>query len=164
MSFAFDGLATDKKGAAAAEMALVLPFLTVMLFGSFELGKYFMDAHRAQQAVRDGARYAGRQGFVDMPCGGPAANEPAINNLVRTGTTAPGGTPRLSYWTNPATITVTITCSTGQTYSSAGIYAAATGGARRVTVNATIPYTTLFGFRLSGANINAQSESAVMGI
>jgi hypothetical protein len=62
-------LATNKRGAAAAEMAIILPLLVTLMFGSFEVGKYFLDAHRVQQAVRDGARFAGRQGFVDMPCG-----------------------------------------------------------------------------------------------
>lgn len=160
----FHHLATDKRGAAAAEMAIVLPLLVTLLFGSFELGKYFLDAHRVQQAVRDGARFAGRQGFVDMPCGGTATADAQIKNLVRTGTTASGGTPRLTYWTNPATITVTITCASTGTYSAAGIYTIVAGGARRVTVNATVPYDSLLGLRLTGANINARSESAVMGI
>lgn len=157
-------LVTEKRGAAAAEMALVVPLLVTLLFGSFEMGKYFLDAHRVQQAVRDGARFAGRQGFVDMPCGGTATADPQIRNLVRTGTTASGGTPRLTYWTNPATITVTITCDSTGTYSAAGIYTIVSGGARRVTVSAIVPYDSLLGIRLTGANINASSESAVMGI
>lgn len=157
-------LLRDRRGAAAAEMALVLPLLMVLMFGSFELGKFFLDAHTVQKAVRDGARYAARQPFGEMPCGGPAADETEIRNLVRTGTTAPGGTPRIGYWTDPATITISISCDTTGTYSAAGVYRVVAGGARRVTVNASVPYDTLLGLQLGGATVNAQSESAVMGI
>lgn len=154
----------DRSGAAAAEMGLVVPLLLLVMFGSFELGRYFLDAHTAQKAVRDGARYAGRQSFSEMPCGGTATDEAAIKNLVRTGTTASGGVARLAYWTNPATITITITCDSSGTYSAAGIYTVVAGGARRVTVSASIPYSNLFGFPLNIATVNARSESAVMGI
>lgn len=154
---------SDRNGAAAAEMALVLPLLLVLLFGSFEMGKYFLDAHTVQKAVRDGSRFAGRQPFSEMPCGGPAADETQIRNLVRTGNVN-GGNPRISYWTNPATITVTVACDSGGTYSNAGIYTAVGGGARRVTVSASIPYTSLFGLSFGGTQVNAQSQAAVMGI
>jgi len=154
----------DSRGAAAAELAMLLPFLILLMFGSFETGKFFLDSHTIQKAVRDGARYAARQSFTNMPCGGTATNETAIRNLVRTGTTQSGGTPRVTYWTDPATITVTITCDTGQTYSSAGLYTAVAGGARRVRVSALVPYNTLFGITLGSASVQARSEAAVMGI
>jgi hypothetical protein len=47
-------------GAAAAEMVMVLPFLLVLLFGSAELGNYFLDDSGLLKQVRDGARYASR--------------------------------------------------------------------------------------------------------
>ena len=157
-------LMRENRGAAAAEMALVLPFLVALMYGAFETGKYFLDAHTVQKAVRDGARYAARQSFTEMPCGGTATDETDIKDLVRTGTTADGGTARLSYWTNPATITVTIVCDTTGTYSTAGIYAGATGGARRVTVFADVPYDSLFGITTSSISVRGQSQAAVMGI
>ena len=52
-------LASDD-AAAAAEMALVVPLLVILMFGSFELGRYFLDEHVVVKAVRDGARYASR--------------------------------------------------------------------------------------------------------
>ena len=48
-------------GAAAAELALALPLLLVLICGSVELGNYFLDEHRLIKAVRDGARFAARQ-------------------------------------------------------------------------------------------------------
>ena len=157
-------LVENRSGAAAAEMALVLPLLLTLLFGSFELGRYFLDSHVVAKAVRDGARFAGRQPFLEMPCGGPAADETDIKDVVRTGTTTDGASARLGYWTNPATITVTIACDSTAAYATSGIYTNATGGARRVTVTAAVPYVTLFGFGLGNLTVPGRSESAVMGI
>src|SRR3546814_9752890 len=78
-------LARDRSGAAAAEMALVSPMLIILMFGSFELGNYFLDEHVVLKAVRDGARYAARQNFTTMPCSGTPTADAAIKNLVRYG-------------------------------------------------------------------------------
>jgi Flp pilus assembly protein TadG len=162
----------DRRGAAAAEMALVAPLLVTIMFGSLELGKYFWDEHLVTKAVRDGARFASRQGFATMPCGSTATNETQIKNLVRFGKTTVTGAdkPRLHYWTSNATITVSITC-----YANAGV-----GGARVydgiyttrpnvpiVRVRAAVPYTPIlgsFGFNASGLSLNAYSESTVFGL
>lgn len=146
---------------------MITPLFLVLMFGSFELGKYFLDEHVVAKAVRDGARYAGRQKFTAMPCGGTSSSETQIKNIVRFGNTAGTGSPRLSYWTSPATITVAISCPdpTGATYT--GIYTGLVGGARRVLVTATVPYNSLFGnlgFATEGFTVVAQSDAAVMGI
>jgi Flp pilus assembly protein TadG len=156
---------SNKDGVAAAETAMLTPILLVLLFGAFEMGKYFLDEHVLMKAVRDGARYAGRQSFASMPCGGTATNEAAIKNFVRFGNIAGTGNPRLPYWTNNSTITITITCDSSGTYS--GIYAGLTGGAKRVLVNASIPYGSLFGaigFDATTLNVVGQSHAAVTGI
>lgn len=154
----------DRSGVAAAEMAMVTPLLLVLMFGTFEMGKYFMDMHVVAKGARDGARFAARQPFLEMPCNGTATDEADIKDLVRTGTTTDGAAPRLHYWTNPATITVTITCDSTAAYTTSGIYTNATGGARRVTVTAIVPYATLFGFPFGGVNVRGRSDAAVMGI
>ena len=160
-------LIASENGAAAVEMALVPPLLLTLMFGSFELGNYFMDNHVVAKAVRDGARYASRQGFSNMPCGGTATNETQIKTLVRTGSLT-GVTPKLPGWTNPdTTIFVTITCNTGNSYSDKGIYSGMTGGAPVVTVTAAVPYNSLFGavgFNATNLTINARSQAPVMGI
>ena len=162
----------DRSGAAAAEMALVAPLLVTIMFGSLEVGKYFWDEHLVTKAVRDGARFASRQSFANMPCGGSATNETQIKNLVRYGKTTVTGAdkPRLFYWTSNATIFVTITC-----YANAGV-----GGSRVyngvyttrpdvpvVRVRAAVPYTPIvgsFGFDAIGLSLNAYSESTVFGL
>lgn len=162
----------DRRGAAAAEMALVAPMLAVLMFGSLEMGKFFWDEHVVLKAVRDGARFASRQKFADMPCGGTATNETAIKNLVRYGKPVVTGSdkPRLHYWTSNSTITVTINC-----YDNAG-----TAGARVydgiyttratvpvVEVKAEIPYDAIvgaIGVDTASLELNAKSEATVFGI
>jgi len=153
-----------RSGAAAAEMVLVMPFLLILMFGAFELGRYFLDQHVALKAMRDGARFAARQKFANMPCNGQPSNADQIRNLIRFGNVAGTGSPRLSYWTSGAGITFTITCTSG-TWS--GIYEDNPQGAPVVTVTAVIPYVSLFGslgFDVSGLQLQAEAQSAVMGI
>src|SRR3546814_14553595 len=63
----------------------------ILMFGSFELGIYFLDEHVVLKAVRDGARYAARQNFTTMPCSGTPTADAAIKNLVRYGNIAGSG-------------------------------------------------------------------------
>jgi len=63
-------LRANRSGAAAAEMALVTPLLMALLFATMEGSRYFLDEHVVLKAVRDGARFASRQTFSAMPCGG----------------------------------------------------------------------------------------------
>src|SRR5687767_4506400 len=83
-------LACDRAGTAAAEMALSLPLLLILLFGSFELGYYFLSEHVVQKAVRDAARYASRLPMSSYPSCDPvtgvtAAAREDIQKLARTG-------------------------------------------------------------------------------
>lgn len=161
----------DRRGTAAAEMALVTPLLVGLMFGSLELGKYFWDEHLVVKAVRDGARYSTRQSFASMPCGGTAANESQIQNVVRFGkpVVTVADKPLLYYWTNPATITVTIDCYDNAGVNGARIYDGVyTGRATvpRVTVRASVPYSPLVGVLgiRTGLYLNASSQATVFGL
>lgn len=174
------GLFKEQSGSSAAEMALVTPLLIALMFGSFELGNYFLSEHVVVKAVRDGARYAGRLGFSNYGCtsvstgnvpGGTVVTD--TRNLVRTGQLASGGSARLRGWTDPASINVTYDCvtPTSVTPSYSGIYDGmsyipvikveiATDNAHR------LGYQSLFnklGFDSSALYLNAKSQSAVMG-
>ena len=172
MLAALASLWSDRRGAAAAEMALVTPFLVVLMFGSFELGKYFLDEHVVVKAVRDGARFAARQSFATMPCGGSPANDTQIKNLVRYGKVTVTGTdqPRLQYWTSPATITVTIDCYDNSGDDGARVYGGVyseRASVPHVRVSATVPYQPLvgaIGFNATGLSLNASNQAPVFGI
>ena len=159
----------DQRGAAAAEMALVTPLLLTLMFGSVELGNYFMNEHILVKAVRDGARFAARQSFTNYDgCSGSPGGSVVSDTktLVMTGLLS-GGANKLRNWSN-TTISVTMNCSTmAGTETMLGIYRGRAGGAPRVTVSATVPYQPVlaaFGFTGIGFNLNASQNAAVMGI
>jgi Flp pilus assembly protein TadG len=150
----------DTHGAAAAEMAMIAPFLIVLTFGSLELGKYFWDSHVLAKAVRDGARYAARQRFSEYSA--CAASGTVVTNtraVTMTGLVS-GGTPHLSGWTDATTVAVTAACGPTSTYE--GIYKQLGSGPPIVTVQATVPFAT-FGFT-TGLMLRARSQAAVTGI
>lgn len=154
----------DKSGAAAAEMALVTPLLMIIIFGAFEVGNFFWNEHVVIKAVRDGARFAGRQPFTKFSCADITDPTVAtqIKNMTRTGLTT-GGTARVPGWTD-AQVSISVSCNATTTQ---GIYANHAGGAPRVTVSTTLPYTPFFGtlgFNTTGLNLSASAQSAVMGI
>lgn len=156
----------NQKGTAAAEMALVTPLLMVLMFGSFELGKYFWDNHVVAKAVRDGARFASRQSFDNFDCTGTTVSNAvrdSTRNLTRTKQIASGGTARLYGWTDGMT-TVTLRCDTSGTYAA---FYSGMSGVPVVRVTATVPYNSILGsigFNTVGLNLSANSEVPVMGI
>lgn len=167
----FPALIKSRNGSAAVEMALVMPMLLTLMFGSFELGNYFLENHVVAKAVRDGARYAARRSFADYTsC---AASDDVITktrNLTRTGQIT-GGASRIYGWTDPETITISVSCNGSYT---GGIYNGITNtvgssitGAPVITVTADVPYHSLFGsigFSSSSLILRGRSQAAVMGI
>ena len=161
-------------GAAAAEMVMVLPFLLVLLFGSAELGNYFLDDHGLLKQVRDGARYASRLPLeANYTCPNTVAPtaETLIENVVKTGTVDGTGAGRFDtgYWGRACSgvaqpITVTIRCVPEGDYG--GIYSSLDGDIPVVKVSAAIGYRSVLGsLGLPTADLclRAESESAVIG-
>jgi Flp pilus assembly protein TadG len=162
-------LGPSQSGAAAVEMALVLPVLLALMFGSVELGNYFMNEHSLVKAVRDGARFAARQNFSTYTActGEPGGSTVAdTKNVVINGYLSGGAaiTPNIS----ASDITVETGCaasSGGQTML--GIYRGRATGAQIVTVSATVDYRSvlgLMGFSGLGLTLNASSQAAVTGL
>ena len=156
------------RAAAAAEMALVTPMLIILMFGSFELGNYFLSEHVVAKAVRDGARYAARRPFADFSCPSSVATDVVdkTRNITRTGQIANGGAARLVNWTTPATVSVTLSCTTISGGNYSGIYKGMVD-LPKVKVSATVPYRSLFnnlGFTSSTLNLVSESEATVQGL
>lgn len=156
-------LAADSRASAAAEMALVLPLLLLLMFGSFELGNYFLSEHAVQKGVRDASRYASRLPISSYPgCDPTGPVELQIKRVARTG--RPDGTDaRVAGWTDAATV-VELACDTSGTH--AGIYTVYPfpDGVPTITVKAAVPYLSLFGTLGLGdpsLTLNAQSQSAI---
>lgn len=164
----------NPRGAAAAEMALVLPILLALFFGAIELGNYFRSEHILLKGVRDGAVYAARQEIpVNYDCGGgaPAVPSTVTNNtktLVRTGALS-GGDDLLPLWDDGSTtFTVSFNCVTaaGGTNLS-GIYLVNGNQIPVVTVDASLPYRSVLGalgISKLGLRLKAAQQAAATGI
>lgn len=169
-------LIRDRDGAAAVEMVFVLPLLMIIMLGSVELGNYFYNEHTLIKSVRDGARFAARQGMSNYTTCTGSPPQTVIDDtkmVVRKGTLDSSAPDLLPSW-GSATFSMSISCTTslndgaGGTYAPAGIYANLGGGAPTVRVTATIPYRpilgTPFGFSGSGLSVTATQTAAVAGI
>jgi Flp pilus assembly protein TadG len=165
-------LLRNRSGAAAAEMALVIPFLLVLTFGAVDLGNYFLSEHVVDKAVRDASRYAARLPLADYTsCTVPSAGtaEQQTQRVARFGDPSGSGNQRLAGWTADSMTTLRIDCydaSSGNDWATGGIYTDFPTGAPVVTVTATVPYHALFGmvgFGSMSFNLYAQSQAAVIG-
>lgn len=171
----FSGLLSRcESGAASVELALCLPFVMAVMFGSFEAGNYMLTEHKVIKGVRDGARYAARQPFEYYTACGPNLNNPSITgmptaasieqnieNVTLTGVPSGGGI-RVKGW-DAADITVTVSCDTTR---NTGLYSDR-GAAPKVLVATNVPYPSILGtlgFNTNGAVVRAQAEAAVMGL
>ena len=138
----FTRLGADRRGASLLEMTFITPMLIFLALGIVEFGRAFQQHHIMNKAMRDAARYLAR---VPVSCPAGSATGSVTNSAdVTTAKNlalndAPtGGSPRVSYWTNPASITVQVDCFDN------------TAGAYRgepeiplITVSAAVPYQDL---------------------
>lgn len=181
----FLALMRSERGAAAAEMAVVTPFLVIILAGLAETGYYFYAQHRLVESVRDAARYAARQDFANYnncPSGSgttdiSGSTLAADAQLVaRKGSLDASLTDRLWGWSqtggNAPTFTVSYQCfatatgSSGTAQNMSGIYDDVPGGAPVVTVDAQLAHNGVFaavGFDIA-TQLNAQSSASVAGL
>ena len=155
------------RGAAAAQLALILPLAILMLFTSIEAGHYFYQEHQVVKGLRDGARFAARHSFDDINCRSGAFIDPTlaanVKTLSRTGKLS-GGSARVSGWAD-SDITVTVSCPAGA-QATTGIYSA-TESAPQVNVATRLQYDSLFnglGVITDSFTLNAEQQATVMGI
>lgn len=167
-------LLRNETGGAAAEMALLVPLLTVILFASLEGGHFLWSEHKLLKGVRDGARFAGRQSFLDVDCASNAFADSAVTDAVvavtRTGfidgdnpSVTGSDNPVISGWAEDQ-VTVAVECDDTLT---TGIYRELSSGAPRVTVSASVDYPSLFGavgFDALNLTLNGEAQAAVMGL
>lgn len=160
----------NNRGAAAAEFALMVPLMVIMIFAGLEGGYYMFSEHKVIKAVRDGARFAGRQQFSIFDCDAGAITDSLvvanIKNVTRTGTIDASAAPVVPGWDDNATeVDIDVTCVSSS--DIAGIYSDEASGAPIVTVSAKVPYPTLFGpiaLGLNDTDLNASAQAAVMGL
>ena len=171
------------RGTAAAELALVMPFLLTLMFGAVELGNLFMDEHALEKQVRNGARYASRL-EIDENYSCPAtvfadADATAkVINVTKNGVVDGTGNPRWTgYWSRTCpgqqALTVSVRCvnkdqiDVGDTGNS-GIYTSLGGTTIPVVkVAGAVRYRSVIstlGFDVVDMCLRAESELPVQGI
>lgn len=169
-------LIPDLRGSAAAEMAMVTPLLLALMFGSMELGNYFLQQHAVTKAVEDGSRYASRLTLnATYACPGSvfqdASYDQHIKNVTKTGTVGGTGTGRFdsSFWGRDCpggtALTVSVRCVPKGSY--AGIYVALPTSIPVVKVSANVRYQSVLstlGLKSTSLCLKAESESAVTGL
>jgi Flp pilus assembly protein TadG len=152
----------DVRGSAAAEFALILPLMLVLVFSFYEAGRVFWSYNIVQSSARDAARYAGRLAVTCTGSSGAfddAGSEAAIQNLARTGTVDGSGDPLVPNWTDNSTVTVTIDCSyDNSAQTMKGLYTSH-ANIPTITVTAAAPYGLLFGGLFGGLDIPAVTVS-----
>ena len=148
----------DRSGVAAAEMILILPLATFMVFATVEAGHFMYTEHEVMKSVRDAARWGSRQPLSAFGCTATSADAALpsdtstlgtirtnISTLARYGQLSTDAPLLVAGWQD-SDITVTYACEqVNATASDSGIYTGTAGYAPRITVVGTPSYPTLFG-------------------
>jgi Flp pilus assembly protein TadG len=113
-------LLRSARGAAAVEFGLLLPFLMVLCFGVIEVSRLLFHYHTVEKSVEDAVRFLARSpGPLDCDdvdtwksrSFGSETVQSAARNLALTGQIDPqGAEPLLYYWTDPSSVTISVTC------------------------------------------------------
>ena len=74
-------LFADDRASSAAEFAMVLPLLLILIFGLIDAGRFMWDYNRAEKATQMGARFA-------------AVSDPAVSGLVNYSFSVSDGIPQ----------------------------------------------------------------------
>jgi hypothetical protein len=143
----------DRRGVAATEFALLLPFLLLLLVGTYEFGSYLAQASSLEKSLRSGAMFAARSAL-------PLSEQTlaTIGNIVRTGDPSGQQPVRIPGWSDPsATLDVTT-----RTYSASG------QDVELIRLEASVPYEPLMAgflstFGFSDLRMRAAHEQAHVG-
>jgi len=130
----------DTQGAAGVEFAMILPLMTVLLFGAFEIGRMFWTYHIVTASARDAARFAAR---LPLGCGGllDSNDTTRVQTLARTGL-VDGSVPLIRNWTNASSVVVNVSCYDNSAGTYQGRYKDM-NNIPRVEVTATAPFNSV---------------------
>lgn len=70
------GRHTSERGTALVEFALLLPFLTILVFGTVDVGRGYAQWNKVKNAAREGANYAQYFPSAQAPAAGGSCGDP----------------------------------------------------------------------------------------
>lgn len=159
-------LLKSTSGAAASEFVLAMPMMLILIFLAMEAGNFFWSQQKLVQAVREGARYAGRLNYGEVCPASGSFDATKVKNVVRTGNPSGSGWMRLPAW-DDSKVVITPHC---DSFVATGIYSTLSGTTKGaiVTVSAVgMPYRPILG-RLgyidSTFRLAAKENAPVIGI
>jgi Flp pilus assembly protein TadG len=132
----------QRRGAAAVELAIVLPILVTVLLGATDFGRYSYSAIAVANAARSGAAYGSMNSFTSgtQATWQAAVQQAALDEL--SGSAA--------FDTSKLTITVISTTEAS--------------GLRRVSVQTTYPFKTIVNWSYIPSSFNLQQTVVMRGI
>ncbi|MFQ6017192.1 MAG: TadE/TadG family type IV pilus assembly protein [Kiloniellaceae bacterium] len=152
-----------RKGTAAVEFAMVLPVLTVLLFGAIDIGRLLVDYHAVSKSIRDATRYLTRIDATAMglSCSTGTVDQssaPAVQAMMLAMTGSLDGSTDflLPYWNNTASlsaagIAITVDCFDNTANTVQGYYAGLTQ-IPSLVMSAQVSFPFLNGFVLGRGN------------
>ncbi len=102
-----------RRGNTVIEMALVMPILLYLAFGTVEFGYFFYVKHTMQGAAREGCRAAIPSGAANSDVNAAVLSELTAAGLQNSGYTVTTSPVTVSSATTGSNVTVTVSCSWG---------------------------------------------------
>jgi Flp pilus assembly protein TadG len=144
----FRRLLRSENAASAAEFALVLPLLLLLLFGIIDAGRFMWEYNRAEKATQMGARYA-------------VVTDPVLNGLYTYSFSISGGVTQGS--PVPTTSFDTATCTTGAcTCTPGGGFCTATSYNAAAFTNLVTRMNQMYP-QIAAANVQIQYKNVGLG-
>lgn len=126
-------LARSVDGSAFIEVALVIPLLIYMMIGIMDFGRAYLSISSAEKSLRSGARYLSKLSATSL-CS--AGEQTKAKNMILYGSTASGGRLMVQGWSDPDTITITLTpaCATPPSTTPTD---------RTINIKGQVPFTAM---------------------
>ena len=109
MTLQIRNLLSDRRASGAAEFALVLPLLILLLFGIIDTGRYFWQLNKSEKATQMGARMA----IVTKPVSPDLVGASYVSGLTKAGYLVPASALGTLQCTNAGCTCQTAPCPAG---------------------------------------------------
>lgn len=150
-----------RRGTAAVEFALILPFLLAVVGGLVDFGFVFFDQCKLAAAVTAGSQYAFSQGQLNQTAQAADVRSKTLNALALAGTTVIVGGPTLYCVTRNTTSIPPTTAFNSQAITAGQTCVSGNLPGTYVTITATFIYAPIMPFYSDVASTTLQEIAYV---